>query len=103
VKKLYVSEDWFSIQQVAQLLDANRIPYMVKNEFSLGAVGELSPFDAIPEVWLIDDDWYSKAKSLVDDLRHMDVGDETWCCPNCKEENEPSFQLCWACGQAKSQ
>ena len=98
MKKLFVSEDWFSIQQVAQLLDANRIPYVVKNEFSLGAIGELSPFDAIPEVWLIDDDWYNKAKSLVDDLKHMAVEREAWQCSHCKEHNEASFDFCWSCG-----
>ena len=100
MKKLFVSEDWFSIQQVAQLLEANRIPYLVKNEFAHGAIGELAPLDAIPEVWLLDDDWYAKASALVDDLKHVAVAASSWHCPHCGEENAGSFELCWQCGTA---
>lgn len=99
MKKLYVSEDWFSIQQVAQVLDANRIPYVVKNEFSAGAVGELSPFDAVPEVWLLDDDWFARANALLDDLKRVAADATDWHCRHCGEHNDASFELCWQCGE----
>lgn len=98
MKKLYVSEDWFSIQQVAQMLQANSIPYMVKNEFASGAIGELAPQDAQPEVWLLDADWYAKANELLDDLRHVAADGTEWICPECDERNGSSFEVCWHCG-----
>ena len=98
MKKLFVSDDWLAIQQVAQLLDGNRIPYMVKNEFASGAVGELSPFDVQPEIWLLDDDWFAKANGLVEDLKHVVANGKDWTCSKCSEHNESSFEVCWQCG-----
>lgn len=100
MKKLYVSNDWFSIQQVAQLLEAHRIPFMVKNEFSSGAMGELSPFDVQPEIWLIDDDWFARASSLVEDLKQVAANSQDWTCNKCTEDNDAAFEVCWQCGEA---
>jgi hypothetical protein len=101
MKKLFVSEDWFSIMQVTQLLDANRIPFLVKNEFASGAVGEIPPLDALPEVWLLEDDWYARANALIDDLRHLPTEGDSWICASCEEENDGNFKLCWQCGAVK--
>lgn len=98
MKKLFVSDDWFSILQVTQVLDANRIPFLVKNEFASGAVGEISPLDALPEVWLLEDDWYARANALIEDLRHLPVESDSWVCDECGEENDGNFKLCWQCG-----
>ena len=97
MKKLYVSDDWFSIQQVTQLLGANRIPYVVKNEFASGAMGELAPQDVQPEVWLLEDDWFAKATALIEDLKHVAVDAEDWVCAECGEDNEGTFEICWQC------
>ena len=55
MKKLFSSLDRFEIQAVRSELDALSIPYLVKNEYAGGAVGELPWQDAQQELWLIDD------------------------------------------------
>ena len=55
MKKLFTSQDAFEMQAVRSELDALSIPYMVKNEFASGAIGELPWQDSQQEVWLVDD------------------------------------------------
>ena len=53
------------VWRVKQLLEDNHIPCFIKNEFASGAIGELSPLDSLPEVWLTDDGYETKAKALL--------------------------------------
>ena len=68
-----------------------------------GAVGELPPEAALPQVWIADP---------RDRLRACDVlaaheadarrtGPPSFC-RACGEENPPGFELCWHCGAALS-
>ena len=50
--------------QIKQLLDEQGIPCFVKNEFAIGAMGELSPIDVLPEIWINDAQWLPKALKL---------------------------------------
>ena len=85
--------------QVKQLLDDNGIPCFIKNEFAIGGIGELSPFDALPEVWLTDDEWQPRAEKLIAQLDSENKqGTFSWVCPECQESNEASFEICWQCG-----
>ena len=53
--KLFSSDDMFLMQSLKSELDALAIPYMIKNEYASGAMGELPWQDTQPELWLIDD------------------------------------------------
>ena len=53
--KLFTSSDPFLLQSVKSELDALSIPYLVKNEFAGGAMGELPWQESQPELWLIDE------------------------------------------------
>lgn len=89
------------VYQVKQLLDDNEIPNFVKNEFAQGAIGELSPLDSQPEVWLTDAEWQSKAQALIDDFSVESTSIENWKCANCNEQNEGNFAICWQCEKPK--
>lgn len=79
------------------LLEAQGIDAFVKNEFSHGAVGDLAPQDAWPELWLYVDEAYSAAKVIIEAM--TDPGDSVdWQCLQCNESNDTSFELCWNCG-----
>ncbi|MCW8091761.1 putative signal transducing protein [Alteromonas sp. ASW11-130] len=103
MKKLFSSDDRFLVQQVRSELEALDIPYLMKNEFTSGAMGELPWQDVMPEIWLIDEEWEPKARELVFALvEHTKPGEDKvcaqlWRCPHCQEMNEPEFDVCWQC------
>ena len=105
MKKLFTSPDAFELQAVRSELDALSIPYMVKNEFASGAIGELPWQDAQQEVWLVDDSWYARASKVIEAFTQKSnrsvVPNQDWDCANCDEENGSAFDVCWQCGADK--
>ena len=105
MKKLFTSPDAFELQAVRSELDALSIPYMVKNEFASGAIGELPWQDAQQEVWLVDDSWYARASKVIEAFTQKSnrsvVPHQDWVCANCDEENGSAFDVCWQCGADK--
>lgn len=100
--KVFTSENRFDVQSVYDLLTEHRIPCFIKNEFAIGAVGELSPLDAWPEVWISDDEWQAKATEIVTKFQTEKAiiaqqGD--WFCRACGEANAATFHICWQCGE----
>ena len=86
--------------QIKQLLDAQGIPCFVKNEFAIGAMGELSPMDVLPEVWINDPQWLPKAQQFIADFDSQPIDASPWICSQCQEPNGANFELCWQCGAA---
>lgn len=106
LKKLFTSQDVFEIQAVRSELDALSIPYMVKNEYAAGAIGELPWQDAQPELWLVDDSWYARASLVIERLLTKDSTGISnprfdWVCDDCGEENGEAFDICWFCSEGK--
>jgi len=102
VIKLYTSSDSFLMQSVKSELDALAIPYMVKNEYASGAVGELPWQEAQPELWLLDESWAAKANSVVDALTNSDSSKQRgWHCNQCDEQNGAAFDVCWQCSHPR--
>jgi hypothetical protein len=98
MRKVYSHHDRFMIWQIKQLLEQHGIPCFIKNEFAIGAMGELSPFDVLPEVWLTDDDWLPKAQRTIQDFEAQPELKTAWLCEQCQETNGANFELCWQCG-----
>jgi hypothetical protein len=98
MRKVYSHHDRFRIWQIKQLLEQHGIPCFIKNEFAIGAMGELSPFDVLPEVWLTDDDWLAKAQRTIEDFEAQPELKIPWLCEQCQETNDANFELCWQCG-----
>jgi hypothetical protein len=96
--KLYSSDDRFIIFRIKDMLEAEGIPCFIKNEFAIGGMGDLSPFDCSPEVWLTDEEWKPKAEVLLQEIVASAKGKDDWFCPSCKEKNDASFEICWQCG-----
>ena len=84
--------------QIKQLLDEKGIPCFVKNEFAIGAMGELSPMDVLPEVWIGDPQWLPKAQQFIDEFESQPIDQSPWVCTKCSETNTANFELCWQCG-----
>ena len=69
--------------QIKQLLDEKGIPCFVKNEFAIGAMGELSPMDVSPEVWIRDPQWLPKVQQIIDDFESQAIDQSPWVCASC--------------------
>ena len=80
------------------LLEEAGIPCMIRNENLAMAFGELPPSES-PELWVINDEDYPKAKVLIDAWKNAEPeAVDPWDCPQCGEKIEGQFTSCWNCG-----
>lgn len=97
---LLVRLDRVQAHLLRDLLAHHGIRAHVLNLHVQGAVGELPPEVALPQVWLEDPADLARARALLErqeaDARRTD----TRFCPQCAEENPGTFELCWQCGAA---
>lgn len=101
MKMVYTNESHFLVNNVKNLIEAEEIDAFLKNEFAQGALGEISPFDSWPEVWIYDDSDFDRAVEITE-LSLTRSKKMDWICENCAEKNDPSFEICWKCQREKS-
>jgi hypothetical protein len=101
MKMVYSNESILLSSNVKNLVEAQGIKAFIKNEFSQGAVGEISVFDSWPEVWITNDKDFERATEIVNELQSSNEG-EDWVCQKCSEQNASSFEVCWNCGTESS-
>ncbi len=78
------------------LLAQGGIDATVQRAYASGIAGEIPPDQALPEVWVTDDDQLERARSLLHELRHLPT--RRWLCRGCGESIEGPFEQCWNCG-----
>ena len=99
MKKVYSSDSYFLVGHLRQLLECQHIECIAKNEFLLGGVGEIPPTECWPELWVVEDFQYEKARQLVEGfLASAPDNDADWHCPECGVRLEGQFTACWRCG-----
>jgi hypothetical protein len=80
----------------ADLLLQGGIQASVQRAYASSIAGEIPPDQALPEVWVHDDDQLDIARSLLDSLRHL--RHRHWLCRACGETVDGPFEQCWNCG-----
>lgn len=80
----------------ADMLRHAGIDASVQRAYASGIAGEIPPDQALPEVWIADDDQLDAARALLHELRHLPF--RRWVCRNCGELIEGAFTQCWRCG-----
>jgi len=99
MKLIYTGQDRILLDRIKQALHQNGIPYFIRNENPVGqAAGEVPPLVCWPEIYVKDESTFDHVKPLVDAL--MPKTGATllrWVCPNCNEQIEAQFSVCWAC------
>lgn len=101
MKMVYTSENRFFVLNAKNILDQNGIKTTLKNEFSAGAIGELSAFDVWLELWVVNDAHCDLAYRILEGA-FGDNDATDWLCQQCSEHNHASFDFCWNCQQAYS-
>ncbi|MAS23933.1 MAG: hypothetical protein CMI03_13000 [Oceanospirillaceae bacterium] len=105
MKLLYTHPNPIIVANVKNILENSGFVIFLKNENLMAAAGELSPIDAWPEIWLVDDHEFDNASQLIAPLCKSGSEQTTdpvqakrdWICPNCGEENGAAFEVCWHC------
>lgn len=98
MKKLTSSESLVTINHYKNVLESEGIPCRIRNEFLGGIAGEMPLQEIWPELWVINDIDYDRAKQLLDDAILDESPHGNWTCRRCGEENEGQFAACWNCG-----
>ncbi len=80
----------------ADVLSGAGIQANVQRAYASGIAGQIPPDQALPEVWVVDDDDHGRATAMMDELRHLPH--HHWLCRGCGESIDGPFEQCWCCG-----
>ena len=96
--RVYTAQTLAVVGNVRNVLEANDIACVVRNEFLSAGGGELPPIECWPELWVTDDADAERARGLIAEatLAGESTG-ERWRCRRCGEEAEAIFARCWNC------
>lgn len=97
MKKLTSAESFITINHYKNLLAAEGIPSEVRNQHLGSVMGEIPFFETWPQLWVVNDLDYDRAKQLIEAVDE-ESPQESWTCGKCGEENEGQFSACWNCG-----
>lgn len=101
MQKIHVAESLLDIHLLRDQLGALGIETAIRNQYAMGAVGDLAPVDCWPELWVLDDYQAARASEAVKRLLNQLQRDQLrgdWCCSRCGEHNGAAFDCCWNCG-----
>lgn len=90
-------------QHCANLLECAGIRAEVRNRYLAGALGEIPPVEAWPQIWIPEvQDSAAALRSLDDASRELSSACPPWLCARCEELIEAQFAACWRCGAARA-
>ena len=67
MKKLTTSESLVTINHFKNVLESEGIPCRIKNEFLGGIAGEMPLTETWPELWVMSDIDFDRARQLIDE------------------------------------
>ena len=94
MKRVFSSFNLQIVHHARNVLAAEGIRAVVKNEILSSAMGELPPAECQAELWVLDESEASRAESIL--LAKHEVGPD-WKCA-CGEALGGQFTQCWSCG-----
>ena len=84
-----------------ELLEREGVACLIRNEQLFAALGEIPFLECFPELWVVDDEIWPRAKLLLDNWFKIDEETASWSCSACGEVLEGQFGACWQCGKAR--
>ena len=104
MKKLHTFGLWERPQAVLlkKIFADEGIECLVRNADLLVAAGEIPMTECFPELWVIDDEAFPRARMLMDGwLKNDSIDAGPWSCPSCGEILDGNFGACWSCGRLR--
>ena len=98
VIRVYTAQTITMAGNVQNVLEANGIPCVLRNEFLSACFGGLPPIQFGPEVWVANDADAERARQLIAEATKAPAPKtEPWRCRHCGEEVDAIFAQCWNC------
>ena len=97
MKRVYSSYSLAAAHHARNVLEAEGIRAVVKNEILSSAMGELPPAECQVEVWVLRGADAERAATLLREGT-VDPNAAPWTCGACGEASESQFTQCWRCG-----
>jgi len=101
VRLLYSSLKLLEVHHLKNLLEAEGIRCQIRNELLSRLAGEIPFTECAPELWLLDERDFDKARRILIDFNRPAVPAPSWKCPDCGEALEGQFSACWRCGASR--
>jgi hypothetical protein len=98
VKRIYSSHNLASVHHARNVLEAEGIRAIVRNQYLSSALGDLPPAECQAELWLLSDADFWRAERL---LYSPPDGGPDWSC-GCGEKLGAQFTQCWRCNAYRS-
>lgn len=103
MKRLHSGKDPLMIGHLKNVLATFGIQCVAKNVDLISAAGELPPVECWPELWVVDDDKFGRARAILKKtLAPLHSVKKPWVCTGCSETIEGQFSECWNCGRDQS-
>lgn len=101
--KLFVSQSLVEVETRKVVLEQAGILCTVKNQQGSSLAGEVPFAEVFPELWVLRDEDYPKAKELLEDWT-KGAGSQVspWTCSKCGELHQGEFTTCWKCGNDRT-
>jgi hypothetical protein len=94
LKRIYSSFNRIAVHHARNVLEAEGIRAVVRNEYLSSAMGDLPPAECQAELWLLEPADAARAQEL---LFKRPVNGPDWTCA-CGETSGAQFTQCWRCG-----
>jgi len=99
MKKLESTESLVMINHWKNILESEGIACELRNEHLGSVLGEVPFIEVWPELWIVNDLDYDRAKQLLSDDAAAESPAQAWSCRYCGEANEGQFGACWNCSK----
>jgi len=99
MRRLYSAGGLTEAYLVLHRLDRADIAACVLNEHAQGGLGDIPFMHASPEVWVIEDGDFDRARTIVAEHESAGSPASPRGCRGCGERNPPAFEFCWRCGR----
>jgi hypothetical protein len=97
MRKVHTAESVIEIAHLRNLLEADGIACVVRNDRLGSVVGEIPFVECWPELWVNRSGDALRARGLIDEALRPAAVAAPWQCPACGERIEPQFAQCWQC------
>ena len=96
--KVFEDFELSKVGQFQSVLEAAGIRTHLKNQYTSSVLGEIPFVEALPELWILEDEDLVMAKRLIQQLLSTsDESEPEWTCGECGSQVDGVFARCWKC------
>ena len=100
MKRIHSAKDPLMIGHLKNVLATFGVKCVTRICDLISAAGELPPVECWPELWVVDDEKFGRARAILKKtLAPLQSVKKSWHCAACAEIIEGQFSECWNCGR----